>query len=738
MAEFDPFRELADLPSPPSKQPDFDAWTSWAQSVLRHGRSPFLRDPSIFEASDTGDRISVACRALIAAKTGTKLHPEYAPDAMLALLKEAHATSPMVLRAAEILARRVMERGATSADVLYLVAAFAWPLRDVSPEIGDRAWAYLIHAPWQTDPAVLAELCKAADASGAMGDDRRLLDLADARLEAGLRDGARDLLEAIALVQADAPHAEKITSGSDFGLKPKIGDADQAILRLGRIYLEDGETMVYARAVLEHASRLEPEPDEMIEALRERTWDRPFEEVYEWSKSLTRPDALDEEVRRVLEADQPHHARRLVEAALVRHFDEPLFRPSDRTIVKTIGRFQKAEATDLLQKALARRAAEHLAVLYSRTNYFTTHARDFVDRVIHLTGFTGAGAPLNDVKSELEIFVNRGDAYLLLKDEELLLDQARDEMTDEERRTRDVVGEWFTQRFGGGSRGTVERAVTAVTSPIVDAARLFASLPGLEGACEAAFRTLLQGRSAITGDLGPWFEEGERIRADKGLDVELIERARDAARYERISAAAVSGVSAFLPPGLSVAASAADLGATLVVAYRAIARVGALFGRDVRTADGLRFTSDSFALGCSSTDGEGLLAYLGRGRGQVLAPLTLGTVAYGAKTLAEYLWITPGASGRLVAEQAIRRLARLCGISLSERSIARVVPVGGAILSGVAAYAFIGQIVDAAVHIAARDALLRRLGLDQEVKEGVLVEAVNASKRLRARGEPED
>ena len=217
-----------------------------------------------------------------------------------------------------------------------------------------------------------------------------------------------------------------------------------------------------------------------------------------------------------------------------------------------------------------------------------------------------------------------------------------------------------------------------------------------------------------------------------------MDRAREAGRYERISAAAVSGVSAFLPPGLSVAAGAADLGATLVVSYRAIARVGALFGRDVRTADGLRFTSDSFALGCSSTDGEGLLAYLGRGKRQVLTPLTLGTVAYGAKTLAEYLWITPGSSGRLIADQTIRHLARLCGISLSERSIARVVPVGGAILSGVAAYAFIGQIVEAAVHVAARDALMRKLGLDHEVREGVLVRALEASKELGARGEPED
>ncbi len=51
--------------------------------------------------------------------------------------------------------------------LLYLVAAFAWPLRDLFPEDGDAAWQYLVHAPWQTESATLVELCKAVDASSA-------------------------------------------------------------------------------------------------------------------------------------------------------------------------------------------------------------------------------------------------------------------------------------------------------------------------------------------------------------------------------------------------------------------------------------------------------------------------------------------------------------------------------------------------------------------------------------------
>jgi hypothetical protein len=710
--------DLAELPSPPTKRSDFDAWAAWAKATLAAGRAPFLRDPAIHDDDEKGERTAVACRALLAAGTGTKLAPEYAPDATLALFGRAHTVGPLVLRAGEILARRAMESGATSADVLYLVAAFAWSLRDVSPDIGDRAWAYLVHAPWQTDAAVLLEMCQAADRSGAMGDDRRLIDLADARLEAGVRDGARELLEAMALVQADVSRLEDLTSGAAFGTKARLADADAALLRLGRIYLEEGETQVYARAVFERAARLESEPDAFIEALSERTWDRPFEELYEWSKQLTRPEALDDEVRRVLGAEQPHHARRLVEAVLVRHFDDPLFRPSDRTIVRTIGRFRKTEASELLQRTLARRAAEHLAILYPRTNYFTSHAREFVEKVVQITGFVGAGGPLNEVRDELELFVNRGDPYLLLREQEALLDAARAKMTDDERRARDAVGEWFTERYGSGTSGTLERAIVAVTAPIGDAARMFGNLPGIEEACEAAFRTLLQARGSIAGDLDPWFAEGARIREDHGVGIQLLVAAREAGRYERISAAAVSGASAFLPPGLSVAAGAADLGATLLVTYRAIARVGALFGRDVRTEDGFRFTTDSFALGCSTTDGEGLLAYLSRGKRQVLRPLSIGSVVYGAKTLAEYLWTTPGRSSRIIAEQSIRHLARLCGIGLSERAVARVVPVGGAILSGIAAYAFIGQVVEAAIHVAARDALLRRVGAGDGPGEG--------------------
>jgi hypothetical protein len=74
---------------------------------------------------------------------------------------------------------------------------------------------------------------------------------------------------------------------------------------------------------------------------------------------------------------------------------------------------------------------------------------------------------------------------------------------------------------------------------------------------------------------------------------------------------------------MSLAASAADLGVTLLATYRALARIGALFGIDVATDDGFRFVADSFALGCSSSDKEGIAAYLSRGKQKVMSAFVL-------------------------------------------------------------------------------------------------------------------
>jgi hypothetical protein len=179
-------------------------------------------------------------------------------------------------------------------------------------------------------------------------------------------------------------------------------------------------------------------------------------------------------------------------------------------------------------------------------------------------------------------------------------------------------------------------------------------------------------------------------------------------RPEQIVAALLAGGTALLPPGASLAAAGLDLGVTMLATYRAVARIGALFGLDVRAPDGFRFVADSFALGCSSQDSEGLVAYLTGRKQRVFRAFTLGGVAYGATELAGYLWTGP-TQARVVAEEGIRYLARLCGYGLNQRQLAKLIPIGGAVLAGISTYAFMESILDAASHLAAREALLRRL-----------------------------
>jgi hypothetical protein len=179
-----------------------------------------------------------------------------------------------------------------------------------------------------------------------------------------------------------------------------------------------------------------------------------------------------------------------------------------------------------------------------------------------------------------------------------------------------------------------------------------------------------------------------------------------------VSAGLSAGSSLFLPPGfnLKLATYAVDLGATLLLALRGVARISAAFGRDPFGQDGFSLLSDTLALGLSGDAGEGLVAGLSRGDRQVLTNITVGTVAYGSAQLVEHLWCAPGAFRDRVSAPAVSQLARLAGLELSATGMARAIPAVGAVISGVSAYAFVRNILDAALHVAARDALVVRQG----------------------------
>lgn len=689
-ASFD--RSGDSLPVAPATAEDFRAWKRWAAACTEQRRWP-----------ETGQPIT--WRAMLASWANESVDPEAAAAISYQLLLKAHEAPPYAVRAAQQLLAHSVTAGATSADVLFLAAAFAWPLRDLLPVDSATAWAHLVGAAWQTDAATLVKLCVAIEATSAQVPARRIVDLATERLEAGQRTSARELLEAMVLAQCGCKRIDQLSLEA-LSRKPVLKDIDLAVVRLARLYIEDGDASGHARDVLHRAAAIEGPTASFQATIEQRVWDRSFAEVYAWAKDR-QPREIEAEIKRIKPA-QPHHARRLAEAILVRRYSGSLVRSPVLKVQDAIRSFNEASDKDILEHHSSRCAAEHLAAVLVETNHSTEHGRQFVLRILGSVGFVGKGASLNAARDDLERYVNHNDPYHLLRAQEHEIENAGGALRDEEKHVGNVVNEWFS-RQSSASRSTLDRVISAVTSPISDATSMIADLvPGIEEACHAAFRVMVARGPSLCGDLDELRAEGAAL-AGGGISRALLDRARAATRREQLIASGASGAAGLLPPGMSLAASASDLGVTLLATYRALARIGALFGLDVGADDGFRFIADSFALGCSSSDKEGIAAYLSRGKQQMLNKLVLGGVPYGGATVMSYLWTAQGSHQR-VAEQAIANLARICGIGLSQGALAKLVPIGGAVVAAASTYAFMESIIDAAIHLAAREALLRKLG----------------------------
>lgn len=699
---------LDELPAYPASREEYARWSTWSAERYTAREMQVLRA----RYDETGEpedraRLVVAWRAIMGHWAGERtVAPDDAPLITHHFLAHAHTAPPFVMVAARQLTWLCVEVGATSTDVLFLVAAFALPLRDVEPELGDVCWDYLIHAPWQTDALSLKDMILAVDAQQGWRDGRGLTALADARLAAGQRQSARALLEGAALIQARRERIDRISSYRDFAPAPIVQGANLAIVRLAELYREEGEAQVHAREVLKRAAEL-TRSHALVEHIEARVWDRPFDEAYAWSNKLEHPRQLDAEIDRALAADQPHHARRLAEAVMVRKFGRTWYGSPFENLPAALERFERGLTQGPPQDLVARRAAEHLATLYVRTHHVTQHARRFVHAVAGSIAFTGKGAELHPLREELEWFYNRSDPYHVLRRDARFLEQAGGALSDDERAASDEVERWFSDHFHPEQRTVLDRLARMITSPLVDAARLAGDVPVIEEVCAAAFRLMIERGHELAGDLDAISRQAALIRTQYGHGVKLMEYARQVSSFEIHAGAAVAtATSLFLPPGLSLAAHAADLGASLLLAFRAVARIGAVFGRDVQRAEGFQLVADSFAIGLSSAEGEGLLTYLSRGDDQFVRSITIGGVTYGASRLVEYLWVAPHAKGPRPSEQLVRHLARVCGFELERTAVARVIPVVGALISGVSTFMFMRMISEAAIHVAARDALL--------------------------------
>lgn len=699
---------LERLPAYPASREDYAAWRGCADGWFEARRWPSLVfDPAAQLSAEQTARYATSWRAILARwSEHLSVAAEDAPRAAYHALLHAHELPPPVLRAAELLTMISVRAGATSTDVLFLCALFAWPLRDVCAELGDLCWQYLIHAPWQSDALNLKDMLVAVDRHGALSGERRLMDLVDAREAAGLPHSARELLEATVLIQARRQHLDTLLTYRDFTLAPAIRDANLAIVRLAERYVEAGEDQVWAREIMKRAAEITRSP-RLIHAIEGRVWDRPIDEAYLWSEQLKHPRQLDDEISRALAAEQPHHARRLAEATLVRRLDRVWYGSALERVPVAVDKLTQQLRQGPPQDIVARRAAEHLVVLYTRTRHITPHARGLVFAAASSLAMTGRGAELDGMREELEWFYNSSDPYRILRVETSLLDHAREALSEDEQRANDQVQEWFAERVSQENPHALARFADALAAPARDVAARHVDLVKVEEVFLSAFRTMAEQGRRIAGDLDALNRRAALIRSQYGYGARLMAHAREAVTFEALAAGALASATSFLPPGLSLVAHSADLGTSLLLAFRGVARVGAIFGRNVGEEGHFQFLADVFALGLSSPAGEGLLTYMHRDEQEVASSIEVGAVAYGTSRLVEHLWTTTRA-GERATEQILRHLARLCGLELSARAAVRMVPVVGALISGISTYTFVRILTEAAIHVAARDALLTR------------------------------
>ena len=700
---------VAHLPAYPSSREDYLAWGEWAQVQYEARRMPVLRADFAQSGLSAKARLTVAWRAILGHWAEARsVAPDDAPLIAHYFLTHAQDAPPFVMLAASRLTRACLHSGATSTDVLFLAAAWAWPLRDVDAELSDICWDYLVYAPWQTDPLSYRDMLAAVELHQGFRDGRELLSLVNARREAGARTSARHLLEAVALVQARKERLDQLISYREFAAAPLVEGANDALVRLADLYQEEQADQVHAREVMKRAAELTRSRG-LVDFIEDQIWDRPIDEAYRWTESLAHPRQLDLEIDRALSNSQPHDARRLAEAVMVRKFNRLWYGSAIENIPAALERFRRQLAQGPPQDPVARRASEHLALLYARTHHITQHARDFVHSVADSIAYTGKGALLHDARDELEFFYNGSDPYHVLRHETTQLANAGQALSDDERAASDEVSRWFSDRFSGEQRNVLDRLARMIASPVVDAARLAGDLPMLEAICRAAFGMMAERGHAIAGDLTSISLQAAKIRTEYGHGMKLMEYAREVSSVEVKTASVLASATSFLPPGLSLAAHAADLGASLLLAFRAVARIGAVFGRDIHERDGFQFVANAFTVGLSSKDGEGLVSYLGEPDDTLLSSVTIGGVTYASARLIEYMWVAPRASGPRPSEQLIGNLARICGFELSHTAIVRMVPIIGALISGVSTYTFMRMITESAIHVAARDALLVRV-----------------------------
>lgn len=698
----------ASLPSPLVGNADFALWSRWIEDALDKRRYGLLGKES---AADADERRIVSWRACLArwgggVKKDLTVAPEHAVAAAIGFMKAAHDAPSYVARAARLLLERSMLDGVTSVDVLYLAAAYAWPLEEFDAAFSRSAWEYLVHAPWQTDSSALTLFCDVVQASPKHGGDRTLLDLANHRAQAGCTRSAQELLEAIAALHSGLPSVIALQRDS-LSQPENIPRTGEALRELARIYLQDESSDgVHVRSLFQFL--LDPptprwqsipsftkqpiavaisdeERRDLAACVTQRVWNLGFEECFKESEKLQEPHEFEEAIERAKSRRKLHYARRLAESVVVRHLGSQslLKRNSSERLRGAFDQFAKRR----IQNPVARCALEHLAVLYVRTGMRDPLALEFLDQV---TRNPQVFRPNFADETGIVRFVQAADPYLSFTEEDDRLQRLRAVLGDTEKRAIDRIAEWKGRR-SRDARGEILRRVTG---PEGDAENGALASPKTIDAVEAALRTCLQQVGGSTVEISSAPHISDVLTA--------IDQAHASCPQWVATAARTYGVGAS-PKGVSPN-ERSELGLAVVVATAAAARAVAAFGFDPRTAPGRTMISDSLAAASFDRRAGGLLSYASSYE-QTPPVVVVGRVKYDASDRVGHLWVHERATADESTNEGALHLSLLCAIGLEGGNRVEFKQNAGTLLSH-PTNEFVDGVVDAAIHLAARRRLL--------------------------------
>lgn len=181
-------------------------WISWAKSCLNQQTVPRITPFCETEPAGVNQQHTLAaCALLAAASSKSSLVELELTDACAVFFHKAWQASPLSLHAAAVLLDRSIHRNANSADILYLCAAFAWPLRKlVASDLSLRAWRYLIRTSWNCEPRVWHDIAKDIQ-NLRLSPERDMSAMLKAKLKEGNRWEAQAILEAIVTVRSTTP-----------------------------------------------------------------------------------------------------------------------------------------------------------------------------------------------------------------------------------------------------------------------------------------------------------------------------------------------------------------------------------------------------------------------------------------------------------------------------------------------------------------------------------------------------